>query len=73
MSDLCHNIGVPPRDEIVESTVETAHTAEIFGIDPRVTLLSYSARVPAKGREPSTRCATLPPAFRKNAELRSER
>ena len=41
MGDCAINID-PSEDEIVESTVETAHTAEIFGIDPRVALLSYS-------------------------------
>ena len=39
----------PSEDEIVESTVETAHTAEIFGIDPRVALLSYSTKGSGKG------------------------
>ena len=33
MGDCAINID-PSEDEIVESTVETAHTAEIFGIDP---------------------------------------
>ena len=35
MGDCAINID-PSEDEIVESTVETAHTAEIFGIDPKV-------------------------------------
>ena len=39
MADCAINID-PSEDEIVESTVETAHTAEIFGIEPRVALLS---------------------------------
>ena len=43
MGDCAINID-PTEDEIVESTVETAHTAEIFGIDPRVALLSYSTK-----------------------------
>ena len=55
----------PSEDEIVESTVETAHTAEIFGIDPKVALLSYSTKVPARAR-PLIRCATPPCAFRKH-------
>ena len=33
MADCAINID-PTEDEIVESTVETAHTAEIFGIEP---------------------------------------
>ena len=32
-ADCAINID-PSEDEIVESTVETAHTAEVFGIDP---------------------------------------
>ena len=48
MSDCAINID-PSEDEIVESTIETAHTAEIFGIDPRVALLSYSTFGSGKG------------------------
>ena len=48
MGDFAINID-PSEDEIVESTVETAHTAEIFGIDPRVALLSYSTKGSGKG------------------------
>ena len=48
MGDCAINID-PSEDEIVESTVETAHTAEIFGIDPRVALLSYSTKGSGKG------------------------
>ena len=48
MADCAINID-PTEDEIVESTVETAHTAEIFGIEPRVALLSYSTKGSGKG------------------------
>ena len=48
MADCAINID-PSEDEIVESTVETAHTAEIFGIEPRVALLSYSTKGSGKG------------------------
>ena len=48
MADCAINID-PNEDEIVESTVETAHTAEIFGIEPRVALLSYSTKGSGKG------------------------
>ena len=48
MGDCAINID-PSEDEIVESTVETAHTAEIFGIAPRVALLSYSTKGSGKG------------------------
>ena len=48
MGDCAINID-PSEDEIVESTIETAHTAEVFGIDPRVALLSYSTKGSGKG------------------------
>ena len=48
MGDCAININ-PSEDEVVECTVETAHTAEIFGIDPRVALLSYSTKGSGKG------------------------
>lgn len=48
MGDCAINID-PSEDEIVESTVETAHTAEIFSIDPKVALLSYSTKGSGKG------------------------
>ncbi len=48
MGDCAINID-PSEDEIVESTVETAHTAQIFGIEPRVALLSYSTKGSGKG------------------------
>ena len=48
MGDCAINID-PSEDEIVESTVETAHTAEIFGIDPKVALLSFSTKGSGKG------------------------
>ena len=48
MGDCAINID-PSEDEIVEITVQTAKTAEIFGIDPRVALLSYSSKGSGKG------------------------
>ena len=48
MGDCAININ-PSEDEVVECTVETAHTAKIFGIDPRVALLSYSTKGSGKG------------------------
>ena len=48
MGDCAININ-PSEDEVVECTVETAHTAEIFGIDPRVALLSYSTKGSGEG------------------------
>ncbi len=48
MSDCAINID-PSEDDIVEITLETAKTARIFGIDPKVGLLSYSTKGSGKG------------------------
>lgn len=48
MGDCAINID-PSEDEIVEITVQTAQTASIFGIDPRIALLSYSSKGSGKG------------------------
>ena len=48
MGDCAINID-PSEDEIVESTIETAKTAEIFEMEPRVALLSYSTKGSGKG------------------------
>lgn len=48
MGDCAINID-PTEDEIVEITVETAKTATVFGMDPRVALLSYSSKGSGKG------------------------
>lgn len=39
----------PTEDDLVEITMETAKTAKFFGIDPVVSLLSYSSLGSAKG------------------------
>ena len=48
MGDCSININ-PNADELVEITMQTAHTAKQFGIDPKVALLSYSSMGSAKG------------------------
>lgn len=48
MGDCAINID-PSEDEIVESAIETARTAAIFGMDPRVALLSYSTKGSGRG------------------------
>ena len=48
MGDCAINID-PSEDEIVEITIQTAETAKVFGIDPRVALLSYSTFGSGKG------------------------
>ena len=47
MGDCAINIK-PTEDELVEITTEVAHCARIFGIDPKVAMLSYSTRAPAR-------------------------
>ena len=74
MGDCAINID-PSEDEIVESTIETAHTAEIFGIDPRVALLSYSTFGSGKGetvdkmRNATARVKELAPDLKVDGEL----
>lgn len=48
MGDCAINIA-PNEDELVEIAVETAHTAKVFGIDPKVAMLSYSTMGSGKG------------------------
>ena len=48
MGDCAINID-PAEDDIVEITLQTAQTASVFGIDPRVALLSYSTKGSGKG------------------------
>lgn len=48
MGDCAINIS-PSEDDLVEITIETAQTARLFGIDPKVALLSYGTLGSAKG------------------------
>ena len=48
MGDCSININ-PTPDELVEITIQTAHTAKQFGVEPKVALLSYSSMGSAKG------------------------
>ena len=41
----------PTEDELVEIGLETAQTAKIFGIDPKVAYLSYSTLGSGKGED----------------------
>lgn len=43
MADCAINIA-PEEDDIVETAIETANTAKIFGMDPKVAMLSYSTK-----------------------------
>lgn len=48
MGDCAININ-PGEDDLVEIAVETAKTAKVFGIDPKVAFLSYSTKGSGKG------------------------
>ena len=48
MGDCAINIA-PNEDELVEIAIETAKTAKVFGIDPKVAILSYSTYGSGKG------------------------
>ena len=50
MGDCAINIK-PTEDELVEIGLETAKTAKIFGIDPKVAFLSYSTKGSGKGED----------------------
>ena len=50
MGDCAINIK-PSEDELVEIALETASTAQVFGIDPKVAFLSYSTLGSGKGED----------------------
>ena len=50
MGDCAINIK-PTEDELVEITTEVAHCARIFGIEPKVAMLSYSTKGSGKGED----------------------
>ncbi len=50
MADCAINIK-PTEDELVEIALETADTAKVFGIDPKVAFLSYSTLGSGKGED----------------------
>ena len=50
MADCAINIK-PNEDELVEIADETAKTAKVFGIDPKVAFLSYSTHGSGKGED----------------------
>lgn len=50
MADCAINIK-PDEDELVEIARETAETARVFGIDPKVAFLSYSTMGSGKGED----------------------
>ena len=50
MGDCAINID-PSEDDLVEIAIESAKTAKIFGIDPKVAFLSYSTLGSGKGED----------------------
>ena len=48
MGDCAINID-PSEDDLVEIAIESARTAKVFGIDPKVAMLSYSTLGSGKG------------------------
>ena len=48
MADCAINIK-PTEDELVEIALETAQTAQSFGVDPKIAFLSYSTMGSGKG------------------------
>ena len=65
----------PAEDDIVDITLQTAETAKIFGIDPRVALLSYSTFGSGKGdsvdkmHNATARVKELAPELKVDGEL----
>ena len=74
MGDCSINID-PSADDLVEITLQTAHTVRQFGIEPRIGLLSYSTLGSAKGtsvekvKEASTRLKRMPLDFGVEGEV----
>lgn len=74
MGDCSINID-PSVDDLVEITLQTAHTVRQFGIEPRVGLLSYSTLGSAKGEsvkkvnEAATRLKRMPLDFDVEGEI----
>ena len=74
MADCAININ-PDEDGLVEIAVETARTARIFGIDPKVAMLSYSTKGSGKGetvdmmRNATEKVKALNPDFEIDGEL----
>ena len=74
MSDCAINLD-PNPDELVEIALQTADTAQKFGVEPRVAMLSYSSYGSAKGHcvakmeEATTRLKRMPLTFKVDGEM----
>ena len=51
--DAQGNVILSAAQQVAEVAVETAHTASLFGIDPKIAMLSYSTNGSAKGSGPN--------------------
>ena len=69
------NVTFTAADKLAEVGAETAKTAEVFGIDPKVAFLSYSTKGSGKGdavdlaRNACEKCKTLIPEFAVDGEM----
>ncbi|MEF9971734.1 MAG: phosphate acetyltransferase [Oscillospiraceae bacterium] len=74
MADCAINIA-PSDDDLVEIACETANTSRVFGIDPKVAMLSYSTLGSGKGesvdmvRSATEKIKALNPNFAVDGEL----
>ncbi len=74
MGDCSININ-PNVDDLVEITMQTAHTAKQFGVEPKIALLSYSTMGSAKGEcvakmtEATARLKRMPIDFEVDGEM----
>ncbi|MGI5985533.1 MAG: phosphate acetyltransferase [Clostridiales bacterium] len=74
MADCAININ-PDEDGLAEIAVETARTARVFGIDPKVAMLSYSTKGSGKGesvdmmRNATEKVKAMNPDFEIDGEL----
>ena len=50
----------PDVEQLADIAISSAETAEAFGIEPRVAMLSYSTGESGKGEQTWRRCATPP-------------
>ena len=74
MGDCSININ-PNADDLVEITLQTAHTAKQFGVEPKIALLSYSSMGSARGEcvakmtEATARLKRMPIDFAVDGEM----
>ncbi len=67
-ADCAINIA-PTSDDLAEIAVESARTAKLFDVDPRVAMLSFSTKGSAKSKETERVIAAIDIAKEKDASL----